>query len=160
MIGHVPARAAAAAASSVEAFRASLSATAGGFSTVRETLPLDRVDRAQSWASLSSGVVTVPAGEYLVLADVTTDELSGNNRTEFETVLQANDGGKGWTDVPGTVRRHYSRLGAQGAQSASIAVQVVAGGSTELRVQSIRASGTNVGQWPADACSLTIVRLS
>jgi len=155
VIGFIPART----AGSLEAARFSLAATTGSF-TSAATLPFDREDRGQSWASLSSGEVTLSVGEYLVLADVTTDEASGNNRTEFESVLEANDGGKGWAAVAGTTRRHYSRLGAQGAQSASISAIIVAEWSLPIRVQSSRASGTSVGQWIADGSSITILRMA
>lgn len=143
---------------SVEAARFSLSSTTGSFTTTATVCPLDREDEAQSWASNSSGTVTLDAGTYVVTADVTIDETAGNNRTEFGSVIQDNSSGS-YVDVPGTERRHYSRNNAQGGQSASATCVLTLASSASVRIRSRRVSGTNTGEWIADGSSLTILKL-
>ena len=139
----------------LEEAKYSLISNTGSYTTTLTTLPFDRADRTASWASLSSGEITIStAGKYLILADVTTIEQSGNNRTEFESQLQLNG-----TLVPGTKRRHYSRLSNQGQQSASISAVLDLSASDVIRVQSNRFSGSSTGGWLGDGCSITIVRI-
>lgn len=143
---------------SVEPGRVSLSSTTGSYTTTLVTLPFDRVDRSASWLSNSSGAITLSAGTYIVSADITTDESSGNNRTEFESLAQSNATGS-YVAIPGTVRRHYSRLNAQGSQSASISFVITLTSSSEIRIQSRRVSGTGTGEWLADGSSVTIQKI-
>lgn len=138
--------------------RVSLGSTTGSFTTTLTTLPFDRVDQSQSWLSNSSGVLTLDAGDYIVTADVTTDETTGNNRTEFESIAQSNATGS-YVTVPGCVRRHYSRLSAQGAQSSSMTFALSLSESSSIRIQSRRASGTSTGEWIADGSSVTIQKI-
>lgn len=142
----------------VEVSRFSLSATTGSFTTSATTCPLDREDAAQSWSTNSSGAITLDAGTYMVTADITIDESSGNNRTEFGSVLQDNSSGS-YVDVAGTERRHYSRNNSQGAQSASATCVLVFGSSASVRMQSRRVAGSNTGEWIADGCSITILKI-
>jgi hypothetical protein len=145
--------------STPELARFSLSAAAGTYTTTYTTVPLDRVDNSQSWASNSSGTITLDAGTYLVMADVTTDELSGSNRTEFESVAMENSTGS-YVAVPGTIRRHYSRTSSQAAQSASMSFLVVFGSSKSIQIQSRRFSGSSTGWWVTDGVSVTIQKIA
>lgn len=142
----------------VESARFSLSTTSGSFTTTSTTCPLDREDVSQDWVSNSSGVLTLDAGTYLVTADVTIDETSGNNRTEFGSVLQSNSSGS-YVDVAGTERRHYSRNNAQGSQSASATCILILASSTSIRVQSRRVSGSSTGEWLGDGCAVTLLKI-
>lgn len=144
----------------IQAARFSLSATAGSFTTTDVVLPFDRTDVAQSWANNTSGVIRInEAGTYMVTADVTMDELSGNNRTEFQSRLLEDSSGL-FVDVPGTTRRHYSRNSAQGAQSASMTALVVLTGSTQIEVLARRVTGSNTGEFLGEGSQITIVKLA
>ena len=141
------------------AARFSNSATTGSFTTADTVLPFNTEDAAQSWATNTSGTVALDAGTYLLLADVTIDENAGNNRTEFGTHMEENSSGS-FVEIPGTQRRHYSRNNAQGAQSASISAVVTFASAASVRVLSRRRSGSNTGEWIANGCSLTVVKLA
>lgn len=141
---------------SLPSSRFSISTDAGSIQNSLVTLPFDREDLANSIASNNNGEITVnESGLYLISIDVTIDEFSGNNRTEYETLLELNS-----SFVDGTIRKHYSRNNNQGASSASINITLDLVATDVLRIRSIRSSGSSTGWWIADGSSLTITRLT
>jgi len=143
--------------------RFSVSATAGTIDASSwYTVSFNREDEGQSWASNSSGEITLDAGTYLITADITVDESSGNNRTQFEHRAQLNTTGS-WgasTTIDGTLRKSYSRNNAAGAQSVSMTFIVDIASATAFRIQSKRDTGVSDGEWIADGNSVTILRVA
>jgi len=143
----------------LDAARFSLNGTTGSFGSTPVTLPFNRTDLSNSIATNSSGEITINStGTYLITADITTDELTGNNRTEFASFLEL-DTGSGFAEVDGTQRRHYSRNNAQGAQSASINIALSLTSGDVIRIRSYQNSGGDTGQWIDDGSSISIVNL-
>lgn len=144
---------------SVEVARYHLAATTGSFTTTLTTLPFDTADQDPSWAKNTAGVVNLGSGTYQITADVTIDESAGSNRTEFESVAQDDSSGS-YVTIGGTVRRHYSRNNAQGAQSASMTFVLVLASAANVRIQSRRVTGSNTGQWLAGGSAITVLKLA
>lgn len=140
--------------------RHSISSDTGSIQATPQTLPFDREDKADSITTNSSGEITINEdGTYLINVDVTIDEFSGNNRTEFGSYLEL-DTGSGFAEVAGTQRRHYSRNNSQGATSTSINVALILSDGDIIRVRGLRQSGPSTGWWIADGSSITITRLT
>lgn len=145
---------------SIEVARYSLSASTGTISGTAATALLDREDDAQSWASNSSGELTLNTGQYLITADMTINQNAGNNRAEFSSFVQSNATGS-WVDIPGTERRYYSRNSTQGDSSGSATFYIDVQSSYAIRVQAQRTSGsgTVTAQFLGDGCAVTITRI-
>jgi len=142
--------------------RFSVSATTGTIdASAWYTVPFNREDYAQDWTSNSSGEITLQPGLYQITVDVTVDESSGDNRTQFEHRAQLNTTGS-WgssATVDGTERKSYSRNNTAGAQSVSMTFIVDIDEATAFRIQSKRDTGVSDGEWIADGSSATILKL-
>ncbi len=135
--------------------------TPGIILTTPVTCPIDTWSKVDSAVSLSGGFFTfLISGRYFFIADITIDEFSGDNRTEFEFYIESDlQDGSGFQEVRGTRRRTYSRLSDQGANSATAAIIIDAVVGHIYRVVAYRRTGISTGFFPEDSCSVSIVRL-
>lgn len=130
---------------------------AGTGSSAAQTVPFDTFTTFGSGASYAAanGEITInDAGDYLVHGDVTTDESSGNNRSEVEIYLER-DSGAGFVRVVGSEGRIYSRLSAEGAGTASFVVPLTIAAGDKIRVR-YDSTDTIEHQSKANACRLAL----
>ena len=131
---------------------------AGTGSSDAQTVPFDTFETFSSGLnySASSGEITVnDAGNYLIQCDVTTDETSGNNRSEVEIYLEV-DKGAGFSLVSGSEGRIYSRNTTEGAGTASFTLPLAMASGDAIRVR-YDSHDTIQHQSKANACRLTLM---
>lgn len=106
--------------------------------------------------TISSGAVTVVnAGTYEISYDCSVDEASGNNRTEFASALFLNG-----SELGGTRGFMYSRLNAQGANSASCRIVKTLSASDVIDMRAARLSGPSTGEFIANGSRLFIRKIT
>lgn len=89
----------------------------------------------------SAEVTIATAQKYLVMARVTIQQLSGNDRSDAEMRLVL-DTGSGYSLVPGTYAQMYSRNNSQGESSGSAFAILDLDVGDKIKVQAQRDSGS------------------
>ena len=144
----------------MEVAQYSLATSAGTITNVASTLPFDTEEKGQNWSANSSGEITLQPGSYMVTASVTPDQNAGNNRIELSSVVQSNESGS-FVDVPGTERRHYSRLTSHSGTYATMTFLLNVETAYAIRIQTRRFTGSStvICEWLGNGCSMIISRL-
>jgi hypothetical protein len=112
-------------------------------------------DTIYTHAANSAEITVSESTRYEVVARVSLDEKTGNNRTEGEMRVLA-DQGSGFVEVPGTRGYMYSRNDGQGANTATVKFVNDYSAGTVFKVQARRSSGTSTLEFISEGCSLTI----
>jgi hypothetical protein len=103
----------------------------------------------------SAEVTITEDSRYSIVARVSLDEQSGNNRTEGEIRI-LEDTGSGFVEVPGTRGYLYSRQNSQGANTATVKFIKDYSVNSKIKVQARRSSGNSTLEFIPNGSSLII----
>jgi len=143
-----------------EAFSGYTNSNSGTFTTWID-LPIDTELKKSSGFTHTNPNPDVTIGEtgtYLIIAEITIDQVSGNSRSTAEMRLVVDTGG-GYNEIDGTRARMYSRNNARGEQVGSVSIIRDFTAGDQIKAQAQRFSGAGSFQILADNSRLSILNL-
>lgn len=146
---------------SPEAFSGYTNTNSATFTTTFTDMPIDaEITKTSGFTHTnpSPEVTIVEDGTYQIDANVTLDQVGGNNRSTAQMRVMVNEG-IGFVEIDGSRARMYSRNNAQGeTEGSSTFIRAFSAGDI-VKVQAARFSGSGSFQFLADNCRLSIVNL-
>lgn len=144
-----------------EVFSGYTNSNSSSFTTTWTDMPIDAEFKKSSSFTHTNPNPNVTIGEtgtYLVIAEITIDQVSGNSRSTAEMRLVVDTGG-GYNEIDGTRARMYSRNNAQGEQVGSVSIIRDFTAGDQIKAQAQRFSGAGSFQILADNSRLSILNL-